>query len=791
MLRPGLKAAACAAVGLAIAACAAVAPRLEVPDDLAARVDAVLARRGSDADQLRVIDNILLNDGAVPPPFSPPVVRDLLVRPLAAANGAALTDRAVPAVLRRIVEDTGLRPAGAPARLQDLLDTYLSELADAQRVLKSAARKPVDAAPILVELDGALLSQERLKAIADVVDAATIERANALFLEATARFVRSVQAAGPGLSFPERAMRFDSAIGVVVIGTTADDVYQPGAALIVDPGGSDVYRRASVTGGAVSVIVDLAGNDRYEGSDVVVHGLSAILDLAGDDRYVTKGPGLGAAIAGAALILDAAGNDNYEAANFAQGAGVFGLGAILDLRGNDSYRVRAGGQGFAMTGGVGLLWDREGNDSYTAGGLADAYDRGGGVSMAQGAATGSRTALGGGVGILRDDAGDDIYEAQMFAQGAGYYYGLGLLWDGGGNDRYRAVRYAQGAGVHEAAGVLRDESGDDHYELTYGVGQGMGLDLAVGALLDGGGDDRYRSEVIAQGSGTANGIGFLWDSGGADEWRMGPDPRSWGHAEWARRLPTTGFLLYDPRRAAFLREGKAIVPAPLAAELGGPSGGAPAKHEPQSDPACPAVPPIAAGQGAAPVLPLVQALRRAEPGFAGGKADPEAYEGARLTLTQRLKAGVAELPRDDFEVAWVLSQVLRCAFVQATADEAAAMVKDIEGILKDDPASPFAAGFAYALRDRRPPVLQMAEILDVLDAHPACPTRASALSLRQLTATDEPSRARAISAAQTALGSSCWRMQATALVVLKRLGQTPSNSAPRPLFLRAGVPGDP
>lgn len=788
MLRPGLKAAACAAVGLAIAACAAVAPRLEVPDDLAARVDAVLARRGSGADQLRVIDNILLHDGAIPPPFSPPVVRELLARPLAAASNAALFDRAVPAALQRIAEEAGAHPVAgaAPVQLRTLLDLYLAELADAQRVLKSAARKPIDASPVIAELGGELLSRERLKAIAGAVDAAMVERANTLFLEATARFVGSVRAAGPGLSFPQRAARFDSAIGVVVIGTTGDDVHQPGAALIVEPGGNDVYMRAPVTGGAVSVIVDLAGDDRYEGPDVVVHGLSAILDLAGDDRYVAKGPGLGAAIAGAALILDAAGNDTYEAANFAQGAGAFGLGAILDLRGNDSYRVRAGGQGFAMTGGIGLLWDREGNDSYAAGGLADAYDRGGGVSMAQGAATGSRTALGGGVGILRDDAGDDVYEAQMFAQGAGYYYGLGFLWDGGGNDRYRAVRYAQGAGVHEAAGVLRDESGDDRYELTYGVGQGMGLDLAVGALVDGGGEDQYRSQVIAQGSGTANGIGFLWDSGGADEWRMGSDPRSWGSAEWARRLPTTGFLLYDPRRAAFLREGKAIVPAALAAEFGGPSGGEPAKHEPQNDPPCPAV-----QATAAPELPFVEALRRAEPGFTGGAADPGAYASARRTLMQRLKAGVAELPRDDFEAAWVLSQALRCTFAQATADEAAVMGRDIDSILKADPASPFAAGFAYALRDRRPPVPQMAEILDVLDAHPACPTRASALSLRQLTAADEPSRARVISAAQAALSSSCWRMQATALVVLKRLGQAPSNAAQRPSFLRGGVPGDP
>jgi hypothetical protein len=763
-----------------------MAPRVEVPDDLAARIDAVLARRGAGTDTLRVIDNILHHDGVVPPPFAPPVVRELLARPLAAGNAAGLFDRAVPAALRLIARETSASAAvsGAPVPLQGLLDSYLAELANAQRVLKSVARTPIGSAPILAQLGGDLPSRETLREIGAAVDSAAIDRANALFLEATARFVRAVRSAGPGLRFPERAMRFESAIGVVVIGTTGNDVHGQGAALIVDPGGNDVYERAPVTGGAVSVIVDLGGNDRYEGPDVVVHGLSAIVDFAGNDRYVSPGPGLGAAIVGAALIVDVAGDDTYEAMHFGQGAAAFGLGAILDLRGNDIYRVRAGGQGFAMSGGVGLLWDREGGDTYTAAGLADPYERGGGVSMAQGAATGSRTSLGGGVGILRDDAGDDVYEAQMFAQGAGYYYGLGLLWDGGGSDRYRAVRYAQGAGVHEAVGVLRDESGNDHYELTYGVGQGMGLDLAVGALLDGGGDDRYRSEVVAQGSGTANGIGLLRDSGGADEWRMGSDLRSWGRAEWARRLPTTGFLLYDASRAVFLREGKAIVPAPLAADLGGPSGGDPATHEAQDDRPCPTV------SATAPEIPFVEALRRAETGFAGDAADPAAYASAQLTLKQRFKAGIAELPRDDFEVAWVLSHALRCAFAKASADEAAAMGRDIEVILKDDPASPFAAGFAFALHDRRPPVPQTENILAALDASPVCGTRAAALSLRQLTAVDEATRARAISVAQAALSSSCWRMQATALVTLRRLGLTPPEAAPLPSFLRTRVSGE-
>ena len=98
---------------------------------------------------------------------------------------------------------------------------------------------------------------------------------------------------------------------------------------------------------------------------------------------------------------------------------------------------------------------------------------------------GGRSSLGGGIGILRDDAGDDRYEAEMFAQGAAYFFGAGLLWDRGGEDRYSAIRYAQGCGVHQAAGILRDEAGNDRYALAVGVGQGMGLDQSVGLFARG------------------------------------------------------------------------------------------------------------------------------------------------------------------------------------------------------------------------------------------------------------------------------------------------------------------
>ncbi len=751
---------------------------------IAARVDAVLARRGLGPDAVSVIDNVIRH-ASLEPPAAPPMVREVLARPPAAADAAALFERAVPAVLRRWVdgdfpESALARSAEAAVSLRVLLDAYLGELAEAQRMLRSASRgEPIDAQSILREVVHELPSSESMRAIVAAVERETLERATNRFLEATARFVRALRAAAGRLEVPDQPVRFDSPVGVVSIGGAGDDMHGPDAAVIVDPGGNDLYERAPASGGMVSVIVDLAGNDRYRGSDLVVHGLSAIVDFSGDDRYEMSGPGLGAAVAGASVLVDFSGDDHYQAERFAQGAAGFGLGALVDLRGDDVYRLFAGGQGFGLAEGVGLLWDRAGNDTYTAAGFSDAFNRGGGLSIAQGAAFGFRTMLGGGVGILRDDRGNDLYEAQMFAQGVGYYWGLGLLWDGAGADRYRAVRYAQGNGVHEAVGVLRDESGNDSYELTVGVGQGMGLDLAVGVLFDGAGDDRYRAPVLAQGTATANGVGIVVDLAGADRWHIGADRRAWGRAEWLRQLPSLGVLLYEPDRAVFEQEGKTVVPAPESAALGGPLGGEPIAYEAQGEAKCPEGKP----GGNEPALVLAQGLRAISPAFAGGTADPKIVADVLQRLRTRLQASVAELPLDSFDIVWALGEALRCALVGASPEAAQAMWNDMERVLAETPATPLAGVIAGVLHERPASKPQMQRMLRMLDEHPRCGVRAAALSLRAAAERTEVARY-----AQSALRSPCWRLQAQALKVLKEFGVEPGKGAVLPLFLRADLP---
>jgi hypothetical protein len=487
---------------------------------------------------LLVLQNVVQHEGP-PPPHAPALVRELFATPLEAQNAARIFDSAVPKL--------SLGSFAQPRPFDELLRAYVRDLAEIQAELR-AATGDIDAAPLLARLKDGLPSADAFLRIGSAVDAQKLARTNHRFIEATLRFARDLPHA---TNFPG-PMRLVSPIGAIVIGSRGDDRHGPGAALIVDPGGNDLYERAPVTDGRISVIVDLGGNDRYEGTDIAVRGLSAIVDMAGDDRYEADGPGLAAAIAGASIIVDRAGNDRYRSRHFAQGAAAFGFAALVDLDGDDEYSIGAWGQGFGAAGGTGLLWDRAGNDSYTATGEPDTFGRGAALSGAQGAAFGFRSMLGGGIGILRDDAGDDRYQAEMFAQGLGYYYGVGLLWDRGGDDRYRAVRYAQGSAAHEAVGVLRDESGNDRYELTFGVGQGMGLDAALGVLVDAAGDDDYRAPLLAQGTATANGIGLLFDREGRNRFELRDVDASWGQAEDYAGLPTLGLL---DARGEFVRSG--------------------------------------------------------------------------------------------------------------------------------------------------------------------------------------------------------------------------------------------
>lgn len=666
---------------------------------------------GATRGALGVIDNVLSHEGA--PPSAPPLVRKLLADPLAAMDAAAIYRREAPRGIEELAAQAPSRPGAEP--LARVMQDYLDDLAEAQRVLRSAV-------PPTGRVSDTLPAPARQREIAAQVDAARVRLAAQLFFAAHARLLRR------SVDYPAGGARFDRGDIVVVIGST----------------GNDVHSVSPARDGAVLVILEPGGDDRYEGAALAAGGLHAILDLGGNDRYASPGAGWGAAIAGVALLYDAEGDDAYRSGVFGQGAALGGVGVLIDGMGNDTYGLDSFGQGLGLAGGTGVLWDRGGDDRYVARGAADPFERGGGLSYAQGAAVGVRTGAGGGVGLLRDDAGNDVYAAQLYAQGAAYYYGLGLLWDLEGNDRYEAVRYAQGAGVHQAIGVLRDERGDDAYALGVGVGQGVGVDLAVGALVDVAGDDRYRAPTLAQGAATANGVGVLADEHGTDDWQLGQPPGR-GVAQWSRGLPSVALVLGEPS----------------------PDTGPPAR-EPESVVACPAE-----VKAAPAAISVAGALRAFGPELVRDRVDPAGYARLMLELRERTAQALASLAPEDFDVLGPLATALRCALEGASDVQGRAMWDAFSAVLRADPASPYAGIIAFAARHRRPPEAQARRLLALLAAHPSCGVRTAGLRLDG-----------SVAAAQAALRSACWQLQAQALRILEARGIAPERLERVPPFLR-------
>ncbi len=358
----------------------------------------------------------------------------------------------------------------------------------------------------------------------------------------------------------------DTPWGLLVIGGPGDNDYGPEAlrqaAFVIDPGGDDVYRgrAASAVGGIfrpLAAIIDLAGADLYDAQGRAfclggaVLGLAALIDRSGDDVYRGEDGSNGAAFFGGGFLYDGGGRDLFEGRNLSQGAGAFGIGALVaesandpppgpepevDLAfeqrlvkaagtgsrpirwdDNDTYLCARQSQGFASTFGIGLLYDRSGNDIYRSGGrylhrplLPNDFQ-----SLSQGFSIGFRPRAGGGIGILCDEEGNDFYDAEVYSQGASYWYSIGLQYDGGGNDRYLATQYSQGAGIHLSVGSLHDAGGDDHYVCKLGVTQGTAHDLSVGMLLDDSGNDYY---VVSDGQGMSitNSVGIFIDGLGDD-----------------------------------------------------------------------------------------------------------------------------------------------------------------------------------------------------------------------------------------------------------------------------------
>ncbi|MCK4858586.1 MAG: hypothetical protein KAT58_11500, partial [candidate division Zixibacteria bacterium] len=345
--------------------------------------------------------------------------------------------------------------------------------------------------------------------------------------------------------FPE----LQTSVGRVAISGRGNDHYDGHYALIIDLAGDDEYHLTADADHHDQVIIDLSGNDTYIAeSDFALGsgfiGCGILDDWQGDDIYRGKHFSLGCGLFGTGILIDRAGNDYYRGDICSQAAASFGIGLLADRAGDDTYDAKLFSQGFGFIMGIGALVDNSGNDNYRAGwkyGDVLRYENHY-LSLSQGFGYGLRPHFSGGIGLLIDGDGHDTYNADIFGQGASYWWALGGLIDYSGTDRYVAHQYAQGSATHLCLAALVDLAGHDLYSAK-GVSQGCGHDLAFGLLLDCSGDDQYHAYDLSQAAGSANGVGMLVDLEGNDGYLVRTKRNTHGYGNPRRDYGSIGLHL--------------------------------------------------------------------------------------------------------------------------------------------------------------------------------------------------------------------------------------------------------
>jgi hypothetical protein len=378
------------------------------------------------------------------------------------------------------------------------------------------------------------------------------------------RFVKNEAA------LPSVAWSLQTPFGWIVVDTTGRNNHHQlkDPLLVLDVGGDDTYEfLAKSDTHAISVLLDHRGNDSYAASAPGADPSSATLgygilwDTEGDDRYLGTDQAQASALFGAALLVDGGGRNRFVASSRSQAHAVGGIAVLLSAGGDDAFTAQTYSQATGGPGGVAVLLDPGGNDRYTLDNVPlvrpspQLPDRN--TSMGQGAGYGERglffdgRSTAGGIGLLLDLAGNDRYEAQVFAQGVGYYEGLGMLLDDGGNDSFEAAWYTMGAGVHAAAGILLKRGvGNDVYRSTHEIALGSANDLSLGVFVDEGGDDEYSVGQLSLGVAHANSTGIFVDGAGNDRYAVASPTcralgaaymQAWGNAR--ETVPSLGLFM--------------------------------------------------------------------------------------------------------------------------------------------------------------------------------------------------------------------------------------------------------
>jgi hypothetical protein len=347
----------------------------------------------------------------------------------------------------------------------------------------------------------------------------------------------------------------DTEFGKIVVAGAGAHVFTNEAFLIIGLGGDNVYSNSAggadgLDGRPISIVIDLGNHSRFVSNrsfsqGAGVFGIGILAALGSNCTFQAKHLSQGAGFFGCGLLMTGEGEQDFEADTFCQGAGMFGAGILWQRGGNTTYRAAQMAQGFGGTQAVGLLLDEAGNDSYFVGGKYPCdWLPGHHFSLAQGFGYGMRPFAGGGLGILCDLKGDDHYVADVYGQGASYWYSVGLLLDAEGDDRYDAYQYCQGAGIHLSNGALIDWAGNDTYTAGH-ICQGAAHDYAVGTLIDRAGNDKYTGDTTAQGAAINNSFAMLLDVAGNDRY-TGIDPKqsqAAGHDGGKREYGSVALLL--------------------------------------------------------------------------------------------------------------------------------------------------------------------------------------------------------------------------------------------------------
>jgi hypothetical protein len=259
---------------------------------------------------------------------------------------------------------------------------------------------------------------------------------------------------------------FQDPEGLVILGGTGNDDYEPGGAfgdavLIVDPAGDDTYHVSAAgacgapvvawfhcNGLVVSTVLDLQGNDSYSysGAPAPVQGtgdlgaIGILNDVTGHDTYLSSFVRLGGGPLFGFSYMDAG----------SQGQGLAGVGMLVDGDGGDTIEQdMADGtssdmydlsQGFGDAGGVGVLALGGGNNDV----LDYGHDIGG--SGFQGMYNGG-TGMWGGVGIFNAagdghsqyHAWDNSSSTDFYAWGFAGFGGTGIFFDNGSYNDFAGV----------------------------------------------------------------------------------------------------------------------------------------------------------------------------------------------------------------------------------------------------------------------------------------------------------------------------------------------------------------